>query len=273
MQDRPPHRAPRSRIMATLNALVRTRLTAGVVTLLPLLISVWVVKLVFIWMRDASRWAVQAFLLSPAGKPYLGKLHFDFDRWERLKETGLLHIQETFFELMPWHVRWAIAFFSILLTLFVLYLVGMLAANLFGRRIINWVEQILDRVPLIKTVYRGLKQVLASFAGATPQNFQRVAMFPFLTSGVYSIGFITSSFRDTTTGDEFVTIFYATTPNPTTGFVLIVPRKDVVELDWSVEQAVQVIMSGGILMPDRASVPGSVPRAPLAGPAVAMPRL
>ena len=244
--------------MATLRALIRTRITTGIVTILPLLITLWVVRLIFEWMRDASGWALKALLLSPAGRPYLEQLHFDFERWERLHDTGLLHIQELFFELMPWNVRWAIGLLSVLLTVFVLYLVGLFAANLLGRRFIVWVEQLVERVPFIKTVYRGLKQVLSSLTSSGVQQFQRVAMFPFLSPGVYSIGFVTSVFRDPDSSEEFVTVFYATTPNPTTGFVLVLRRRDIIELDWSVEEAIKVIMSGGILMSEQARVPGSI---------------
>jgi len=249
-----PARKP-SRLGATLRALIRTRLTAGIITILPLLVPLWVVRLVFGWMRDASGWAVKGILLSPAGKPYLEQLHFDFERWERLADLGLLVRQQQFFELMPPHIQWTIALFSVFLTIFFLYLVGLLAANIFGRRLILWLEQLVDRVPLIKTVYRGLKQILANFSANQTQNFQRVAMIPFLSPGVYSLGFVTSVFRDTESGEEYVTLFYSTTPNPTTGFVLIMKRSDIVELDWSVEEAVKVIISGGILMPPTASVP------------------
>jgi uncharacterized membrane protein len=257
----PQHSAspPRpSRLGATLRALIRTRLTAGIITILPILVTLWVVRLVFGWMRDASGWAVKGFLLSPAGKPYLEQLHFDFDRWERLADLGLLVRQQQFFELMPPHIQWTIAIFSVFLTIFFLYLVGLLAANIFGKRLIHWLEQLVDRVPLIKTVYRGLKQILANFSADQTQNFQRVAMIPFLAPGVYSLGFVTNIFKDAQSGEEYVTVFYATTPNPTTGFVLIMKRSDIVELDWSVEEAVKVIISGGILMPPQASVPQSL---------------
>ena len=249
------HPKHRNRLLATLRALIRTRLTTGVVTILPLLVTFWVIRFVFEWMRDASGWALKGLLLSPGGRPYLEHLHFNFERWNRLIEMGLPHAQEQFFEMMPWHVRWGIGAVAVLLTVLVLYAVGIFAANLIGRRVIDFIEQWVDRVPFVKTVYRGLKQVLDSFTGEATQKFQRVAMFPFLTPGVYSLGFVTNIFADPDTGEEYATVFYATTPIPTTGFVFMLRRNDIVELDWTFEETIKAIMSGGILIPDRAQMP------------------
>lgn len=243
--------APRrgSRVGATLRALVRTRVTAGIITLLPIVITLWVIRLIFGWMRDASQWAVQAFLLSPAGQPYLEKLRFNFVKWSRLSELGLPH-QEQFFELMPWHVQWGIAIFSVLLTIFILYIVGLFAANIFGRRAIDMLEQLVDRVPLIKTVYRGLKQILSSFSGDQTKTYQRVALVPFPQDRMRCVAFITSTFQDSVTGEALCTVFIPTTPNPTTGYLQVVRRSEITELNWSVEDAIRTIMSGGILRPD-----------------------
>lgn len=272
--DPRPRPRRRNRLLATLQALVRTRVTTGVVTILPLLITFWVIRLVFEWMRDASGWALKGLLLSQSGHPYLERLHFDFERWDRLNELGLLNPQEQFFAMMPWDVQWGIGVVAVLLTVLVLYAVGVFAANVIGRRLLAWVEQMVDRVPYVKTIYRGLKQVLDSLGGKQAQKFQRVAIFPFLTPGVYSIGFVTSILKDSNTGEEYVTIFYATTPNPTSGFVLILRRSEIIELDWTIEEAVKIVMSGGILMPSQLPLPKLVQRlaiSPGAGPVVMTP--
>jgi hypothetical protein len=96
--------------------LLRTRITTGIITLQPLLVTPWVIRLIFGWMRDASQWVIQAFLLSPAGHPYLEYLRFDFGRWERLTALGLPNPLEQFFQLVPLPIRWGIAIFSVLLT-------------------------------------------------------------------------------------------------------------------------------------------------------------
>lgn len=239
-----------SRVGATIKALLRTRITTGILTILPLLVTLWVVRLIFGWMRDASGWAVKAALLTPAGKPYLEQLHFDFTRWEKITQLGLIPTQEQFFEFMPWHVRWAIAIFSVLLTIFILYVIGLFSANIFGRRFIEWLEQLVDRVPLVKTVYRGLKQILSNFSGDQTQTYQRVALVPFPEASMRAVGFITNIFKDSVTGAELCTVFIATTPNPTTGYLQVLKRKDITELNWSVEEAIRCVMSAGILKPE-----------------------
>ena len=261
-----PHR---SRLAATLRALIRARITAGLLVVLPVWVTWLLVKFIFGAMRDSSQWAVMGLLENTWFQEHAFRLtvqgkKFDID--QALRDYPALD--------------WGLAVFSVLLTVLILYAIGVFTANFFGRRIIQWVETLLDRVPLVKTVYRSSKQILTTFAGEEKQSYQRVAMFPFLTPGVYSLGFITSIFKDAQTGEECVTIFYATTPNPTTGFIFILRRADVIELDWSVEQAVKAIMSGGILMPAgvqlslppggrMSAVPGTVLVPPGAPPFVA----
>jgi uncharacterized membrane protein len=240
----------RSRLGTTLRVLLRTRITTGIITLLPLLVTFWVIRLIFGWMRDASQWVIQAFLLSPPGHLHLERLRFDFERWERLTSLGLPDPQEQFFQLMPPPVRWGIAIFAVLLTISVFYLVGLIGANVFGRRLIAWMEQAVARVPLVKTVYHAMKQILSSFGGNQTQNFQRVALIPFPQDRMRSVGFVTNVFKDSITGEELCTVFIATTPNPTTGYLQVVRRSEITELDWNVEEAISMVMSAGILKPD-----------------------
>lgn len=251
MDNATPHKPHKhSRLGATVRAVIRSRVTAGVVTILPLLITLWVVRLIFAWMRDASACVVRAFLMSPLGEPYLRRLKFDFARWEELQSLPWAPAQEQFFKLLPWYWQWGVALFSVLLTIFFLYAVGLFAANVFGRRFIESMEQLLDRVPLIKTVYRGLKQILGSFAGDQSRNFQRVALIAFPDQRMRAVGFITNVFHDSLTNEELCSVFIATTPNPTTGYLQIVRRADLTELDWNVEEAIRTVMSAGILKPE-----------------------
>lgn len=249
------HELRPSRILGTIRRLVRARITTGIITILPLLITLWVIRLIFIWMRDASQWVVQAVLLAGVPPdateptPMLQQLGFDWKRWQQLADVGLPTQQEQFFALMPWHVQWGIAIFSVLLTLFFLYAVGLLAANLVGRRVIESLEQLVDRVPLVKTVYRGLKQILSSLSGGQTQSFRRAALVPFPQEKMRCVGFITNIIKDSVTGEELCTVFIATTPNPTTGYLQILKRKDITELNWSIEEAIRCVMSGGILAP------------------------
>ncbi|MCK4342214.1 MAG: DUF502 domain-containing protein [Phycisphaerae bacterium] len=235
-----PRKRRRSRIGATIIALLRTRITTGVLTILPILLTIWIVRLLFIWMRDASQWAVLAVLESDWFQEYVWKL-------ER-PEGELIEI-ETFLEEYP-YLDWGIAIFSVLVTIFLLYVIGLFAANIVGRRVINLVEHLVDRVPLIKAIYRLPKQIIAAFAGEQTQRFQRAVLVPFPQEKMRCVGFITNIFTDSLTGDELCSVFIPTTPNPTTGYLQILKRKELTELNWSIEDAIRIIMSGGILRPD-----------------------
>jgi uncharacterized membrane protein len=246
-KDRPATtKLRRSRIGATIKALIRTRVSAGLITILPIVLTVWLVRVVFGWLRDASLWVVDAFLLSPFGREVLTGWGIDP---QQLESSGL--------EILPPRMQWSISIFSVLLTFFVLYLIGLFMTNVIGRRLLDLVEFALERLPFVKTIYHTLKQVFAVFSADRSKGFQRVALIPYPNQITRSVGFITNSFRDAITGDELCSVFLPTAPNPTSGFVLIYKRSDIVEPNWSVEDAAKVIMSGGILSPEYMTmVPG-----------------
>lgn len=240
-----PRKARRSRLGAALRALIRARITAGLLLVLPIYLSYVVVKFIFELMRDSSQWALVGLLENPWFQEHI---------WKHATPHGARFSTSEVLQAYP-ALNWVLALSSVLLTILFLYGIGVFTANVLGRRIIQWIELLLDKVPLVKTVYRASKQILATFASDEERAFQRVAIFPFLSPGVYSLGFVTSVFKDAATGEEYVTIFYATTPNPTTGFVFALKRSEVCELDWSVEDALRAIMSGGILMPSIMPMP------------------
>ena len=236
-----PPRRSQSRIWATFKALIRTRVTTGLLVVLPIYITYLLVMFVFGLLRDASLWLIVAFL-SNYGKPFYAQLG--------IKPETLEGPVENVFHALPGYGKWIVSIIAVLLTIFVLYAVGLFAANIIGRRLIDLMENLLDRVPLVKTVYRSTKQILTTFSGDQAQNFQRVALIPFPQERMRCVGFITNVFHDSLTGEELASVFIPTTPNPTTGYLQILRRKDLIEVNWSVEDAVRVIMSGGILKPD-----------------------
>jgi uncharacterized membrane protein len=238
----------RSRITATIKALVRTRVTAGLITILPIVTTLWLLRVVFGWFRDASFWLVSAVLFSSWGHHLLESTGVNVSA---VSATGTnpTTLPAAGFDALPRGMRWGISIFSVLLTFFLLYVIGMFTANAIGRRLLELFELILDRVPFVKTIYRTLKQVLGLFGADEKQNFQRVALVPFPNELTRTVGFITNTFKDSLTGEELCSVFIATTPNPTTGFVFVLRRSDVIEMDWSVEDAIKMAVSAGILLP------------------------
>lgn len=230
--------AKKSRIRLTIQRILRARITSGVIFVLPLWIAFLLVKFLFEAMRDASLWVVEAYLASNWGETLR-------ERWavsaEQLADKGIGAFDTA--------GQWAISLISVFLTLVLLYFVGLITANFFGKRMVKGVEQLLNRVPLVKTVYKASKQILEAFTNEESRDFQRVALIPYPSMQVRSLGFITAITKDSQTGEELCTCFLATTPNPTTGYVFVLRRVDLIELDWSVEDTISVIMSGGALIP------------------------
>lgn len=237
----------RGAIAATIRALFRTRVSAGLLVVLPIYITYLLVMFVFSIMRDSSQWLVEAYLTSEAGKWVREALRIDLQRIAA--RLGHDPSPAELFDHLPTYLQWGISIFSVLLTIFILYAIGLFAANMVGRRVIDFFEWALDRVPLVKTVYRSSKQILTTFTGEQSQSFQRVALAPFPDKSMRCVCFVTNSFRDTVTDDELCTIFIPTTPNPTTGYLQVIPRGELTEMPWSVEEGVRTIMSAGILTP------------------------
>lgn len=131
-------------------------------------------------------------------------------------------------------------------------IVGWFATIFLGRFFIRLSEYFVDRVPVIRTVYSGIKQVLETVMGAQSQAFREAVLFEFPRKGIWAIGFVTGIARgevQTLTDDEVVNVFFPTTPNPTSGFLLLVPKKDLIVLKMTPEEAIKMIISGGILTP------------------------
>ncbi len=249
-----------SRVLATLRRLIRARITAGLITILPVVVTIWLVMLVFRWLRDTSLWVLNALVLNPWG-------HKVLVAWgippEDITHEGL--------KSLPPPLQWGISIFSIVLTILLLYLVGMFAANVIGRRIIEWMEYLVGRVPFVKSIYSAAKQILSLFSGQQAQQFQRVALVPFPNEITRSVAFITNTFKDSVTGDDLCACFIATTPNPTTGFVFVLRRANIIEVDWTVEEAIKVIMSGGILAPTYVTMDTNAQRNARVPPATSPP--
>ncbi|MBM4090396.1 MAG: DUF502 domain-containing protein [Planctomycetes bacterium] len=236
--------APKARRQPRASRRLRSRFMAGLALVIPIWVTYVVVMFVFRAMRDASLWLLEAVLLSPLGQPLLVSWGLPS---EQLAKEGLAAL--------PLPVQWGIGCVAVLLTVAALYLLGMVTTNVVGRRIVRLVEAVVEAVPFVKVVYQASKQVLQSLAGEESQSFQRVVLVPFPNRITYSVGFVTRVLKDQRTGEMLYCVFVATTPNPTTGFVFIIRASDILEVDWSVEEAVKIIMSGGILMPDAISLP------------------
>lgn len=135
------------------------------------------------------------------------------------------------------------------LLILLLLVVGQIATHVLGRRIIGFVEKAVIRIPLVRAIYQASKQVVESFS--TPRaQLRTVVMVEFPTPGMRALGFLTNTIIGPD-GGEWCAVFIPTTPNPTTGFLQMVPASSVERLDWEIEDAVSTLMSLGVLTPRR----------------------
>jgi uncharacterized membrane protein len=128
------------------------------------------------------------------------------------------------------------------------YLLGELAANFVGRRILGVAESVVLRVPLVKVVYSASKQVAAAFERREARAFKSVVFVEFPRPGMRSVAFVTGEMSDAS-GAAWTTVFVPTTPNPTTGFLQLVPSDELVQTGYSVEDGIKMVMSLGVLIP------------------------
>jgi len=140
--------------------------------------------------------------------------------------------------------------FAVLLTLAALYGIGLLASMVLGRKLIAAFEAILDRLPLVQTIYGGTKRFLHLFR-KPPAFGQRVVLINFPTPEMRAVGFVTKVMHDEITGRKLAVVYVPTSPNPTSGYIEIVPLADVVQTDWSIEEAMSFVMTGGSTAPER----------------------
>lgn len=129
------------------------------------------------------------------------------------------------------------------------FIVGMIANNIIGKKFIIWLEMVLSKIPIMNIVYRGIQQISHAFLSDQKGFFKAAVLIRFPHRDIYSIAFITHEYPAVHIHEHsaMVTVFRPTTPNPTSGFFLIVPAQDIVRLEMSVEDALKVIISGGVI--------------------------
>ena len=151
----------------------------------------------------------------------------------------------------PMHWYWSLV--ALILAVFLIGFVGLLARNYLGKQVIRWVDSALLRVPLLNKIYSATKQVNDAFSSTNKTAFRTVVLVEFPRPGVYSIGFITSEQHpevQAKTNEKVVCVFVPTTPNPTGGFLLLVPEEKVTKLEMSVTDGIKYVISLGSILPE-----------------------
>lgn len=145
---------------------------------------------------------------------------------------------------------------GVVLGLVVVLVTGFLAANIAGRRVLALIESLLERIPLVRSVYGGVKRLTESVFADDNESFRRVLLVEYPRRDMWTLAFQTGttvSEVQSRTAKDVITVYIPTTPNPTSGFVVMLPREDVIPLDMSVEDGLRMIISMGVVGPDSAA--------------------
>ena len=136
----------------------------------------------------------------------------------------------------------------------VLFVTGVFAANVLGRRILGAWDSLLGRIPVVKSIYSSVKKVSESLLSDSSRSFKTPVLVPFPQPGIWTIAFVSGHIPDKLKGslpqDDYISVYVPTTPNPTGGYYIMVKKSDVRELDMSVDQALKYVISLGMVMPD-----------------------
>ena len=135
---------------------------------------------------------------------------------------------------------------GIILTILFIFIIGLFVTNVLGRTILKGSEIIVARVPIVSTIYNSIKQITGAFSGSTAKSFQRVILIEYPRRNLWTMAFVTNESKNKK-GDIFYHLFVPTTPNPTSGVFIIVPKKDAIHPNISVESGLRTIVSGGII--------------------------
>jgi uncharacterized membrane protein len=160
-------------------------------------------------------------------------------------------IQQWFGAEVPVNVRGV----GVVLFLIFTIVVGWIAKGLIGRSFLRWGEGIVGRMPIVRSIYNGVKQIAETVFAQSESNFDKACLVEYPRKGMWAIAFISTKAKGEVAGklpaDELVTVFLPTTPNPTSGFLLFLPKEDVIELDMTVEDAAKLVISAGLVYPEK----------------------
>jgi len=139
---------------------------------------------------------------------------------------------------------------GIILTLLLVFLLGIFVTNVLGKQFLNWLESLINNIPLVNTIYHTIKQITQAFTGSAGKNFQSVVYIQYPRKGLWTLAFVTGKSMNEK-NIEFYHLFVPTTPNPTSGVFIIIPKQETKDTNLNVEEALKSVISGGMLAPKK----------------------
>jgi uncharacterized membrane protein len=206
----------------TLN--IRNRLISGIFLIVPFAVTIVVV-----------RWLFQ--VLAGFLRPIVAKVI------EWIPRTNPLQ------EIPPVYIQYAVSLATILSLMLIIYMIGAIAKFVAGKRLLVLGETIVLKIPLVRTIYTATKQVTTALSLQDNPAFKSVVLVEFPRKGMYAVGFLTGTMKDSS-NNTFCKVFIPTTPNPTTGFLELIPANEILQTELTVEEAFKMVISGGIVSPE-----------------------
>ncbi|MEI7767940.1 MAG: DUF502 domain-containing protein [Phycisphaerae bacterium] len=223
---------------------LRNMLVTGLIALIPLLITLYFLKIIYGVATEFSR---------PLAVLLTRLLAWAFVPARVVADAEQLKQWEPFFKTFQ---DWATPVVALLISFLVVYGFGLLMQFVIGRRVLKVLEATVRNLPVVNIIYGTVKQLVAMFnRGGGGQGFQRVVLIEFPQPGMWAVGFITGTIYDHNNGQTMLSVFIPLTPNPTSGFYQIVSAAQVRETDWSIDQGIKIILSGGLLAPKEIGTP------------------
>ena len=228
METPPDHRQRRQGWMGAM----RSNFFTGLVIIAPIGLTAWLIWSVVGWI-DARVWAIVPDSYQP-------------DRY--IQTLFNIHLSD----------QYDIRGFGLIVFLLFTFFVGWLGKGFVGRSLLRWAEGLVRHMPVVRTIYSGVKQIAETVFNQKNSSFDRACLIEYPRKGIWVIGFVATTARGEIAnhapdGDQLVSVFVPTTPNPTSGFLLFVPSKDIKELQMSVEDAAKLVISAGLVYPEDAA--------------------
>jgi uncharacterized membrane protein len=232
-----PEKPPRPGLFSSLRASFLT----GLVVIAPVGLTIWLIWTVigwidgFVWPLVPSAWQPDSIVNYWLNHP-------------RFIEEGGVRVPN------PDWIGVNVRGVGVIVFLSFTILVGWVAKGYIGRSLIRWAESLVERTPVVRSIYSGIKQISETVFAQSDRNFETACLIEYPRKGIWAIGFISTDtrgeIRAKAHNDDMVSVFVPTTPNPTSGFLLFFPKDDVIELDMSIEDAAKLVISAGLVYPN-----------------------
>ncbi len=215
-------------------ASLRASFLTGIVVIAPVGLTVWLIWTVIGWV-DGFVWPFVPDAYQPEAllNRFLGTRDPSDPDWINVNVRGV----------------------GVIVFLLFTLLVGWIAKGLIGRSLVRYAESLVERVPVVRSIYSGVKQIAETVFNQEDRSFEKACLVQYPRKGIWAVGFVSTTAkgeisRRAETGGRLMSVFVPTTPNPTSGFLLFFPEEDVIELDMTVEQAAKLVISAGLVYPN-----------------------